>query len=72
MQAAVGPGAPAQSTSIGRWLDNMLATHARLNQRKRTLEENGKSAGKTNGTEMTTGTKRSLQQLPARAVTVRK
>lgn len=44
--------------SIGRWLDNMLATHAWLNQRKKTLEENGKTAGKKNGTEMTTGTKR--------------
>lgn len=42
----------------GRWLDNMLATHAWLNQRKKTLEENSKTAGKTNGTEMTTGTKR--------------
>lgn len=30
----MGPGAPAQSPSIGRWLDNMLATHAWLNQRK--------------------------------------
>lgn len=36
----------------------MLTTHAWLSQRKKTLEENGKTAGKKNGTEMTTGTKR--------------
>lgn len=53
----MGPGAPAQSPGIGGWLDNMLATHAWLSQRKKTLEENGKTAGKTNRTEMVTGTK---------------
>lgn len=57
----MGLGATARSPGAvceGGQPDNTLVTHVRLSQRKKTAEGNNKTAGKTNGAEMVTGTRR--------------
>lgn len=57
----MGPGAAARSPGAaceGERPGNVLATRVRPSERKKTAEGNDKTARKTNGAEMITGTGR--------------